>query len=100
MSNPWGIKLKKTGLNEQRFASEQKDMASLETRQAEMVKNLETDKDKLSIYSDRQASLAADATYGQQQRFGGKRNRKTKRKRTRNTKKQKKHRKSRRHIRR
>lgn len=92
MSNPWGIKLKKTGLNEQRLASEQKDIASLETRQTEMAKNLGLDKEKFSIYSDRQASLASDAMAGQQERLGGKR----RTKRARKTKRNKRQRKSRR----
>ena len=105
MSNPWGIKLKKTGLNEQRLATEQKDVASIESRQTEMARNLATDTEKNAIYSDRQASLAADATYGQQERFetGGKRSKSSKRRtrrirrKTRRLRKQYRSRKNRQH---
>ena len=36
MSNPWGVKLKKTGLNEQRLASEQSSINDLNQRQSEL----------------------------------------------------------------
>ena len=34
MSNPWGVKLRKTGLNEQRSSEEQMRMADLEQSQS------------------------------------------------------------------
>jgi hypothetical protein len=92
MSNPWkGIKLRKTGLNEERLTSEQKYIDRLEERQAEMANNLEADKDKIAVYNDRQASLASDAMAGQQERLGGKR----RTRRARRTRRNKKHRKTR-----
>lgn len=92
MSNPWGIKLKKTGLMEERLTSEQKDIANLENRQSEMAKNLETDREKSAIYSERQASLASDAMAGQQERLGGKKRKSRRHKKQRKTRKSRKYR--------
>lgn len=91
MSNPWGIKLKKTGLIEERLNKEQSALSGLESRQIEMMRNLETDKERKNVYDDRQSSLAADAMKGQQERLGGRR---TKR-RNKGHKKTRKNRKSR-----
>jgi hypothetical protein len=103
MSNPWGIKLKKTGLVEHRINTEQSNLADLEKRQAEMAKNIEADREKKNIYEERQASLAVDAMTGQQERLGGRRKiRKTKvkkNKKLRKSRKSKKSKKSKRHTR-
>ena len=82
MSNPWGVKLKKTGLNEDRLNAEQNNIKLLETRQNEMATNSFIDKEKKNIYEDRQGSLAANAKMGQQGILGGRRKRKSTKRRT------------------
>ena len=92
MSNPWGVQLKKTGLNEKRNLEQETAKLNLENRQGELVANAALNKENKDVYDDRQGSLAASAMMGKQGRLGG-------RKRTKKNKKRK-HRKSRRNRRR
>ena len=94
-SNPWGVKLKKTGLNAQRSAAEETAKMTLENKQSELVSNAALNKENENIYKERQGSLAADAMMGKQGRLGGK-----KKSRKHRTRRNKKSRKSRRHSRR
>jgi hypothetical protein len=96
MSNPWGVKLRKTGLNEQRSEFEQSRAADLERNQMAFKYNASENTSKIGEYKDRQASLASDAMYGQQGRIPGRGGKKRTR-RHRKTSKYKKHRKTRRH---
>ncbi len=95
MSNPWGVTLKKTGLNAQRSAAEETAKMNLENKQSEMLANAALNRANKDIYEDRQASLAADAMMGQQGRLGGK-----KKSRKHRSRRNKKSRKSRRRYRR
>jgi hypothetical protein len=94
-SNPWGVKLKKTGLNAQRSAAEEAAKMTLENKQSEMSANAALNKENENIYKERQASLAVDAMMGQQGRLGGK-----KKSRKHRSRRNKKSRKSRRRYRR
>jgi hypothetical protein len=99
MSNPWGVKLRKTGLNDQRLANEQSNMNELNERQADLQNMALNNSSKLNDYNERQSSLAADAMAGQQGRLpgqGGKKRSRRNRKTTRRNK-HKKTRKTRRH---
>jgi len=69
MNNPWGVKLKKTGFNDKRLASEQSILNDLEQRQNELQNMALTNASKQNAYEDRQASLVADAIAGQQERL-------------------------------
>lgn len=69
MNNPWGVKLKKTGFNDKRLASEQSILNNLEQRQNELQNMALTNASKQNAYEDRQASLVADAMAGQQERL-------------------------------
>ena len=95
MSNPWGVSLKKTGLNEQRSIADEKAKQNLEDRQSELVTNAALNKENKGIYNDRQASLAANAMMGQQGRLGGKKksrkNRRHKSKKSRKSRRQRRY---------
>ena len=99
MINPWGVKLKKTGLNDQRLANEQSNINELNQRQSDLKNMALNNSSKLNNYNERQSSLAADAMAGQQGRLpgqGGKKKFRRNRKTTRRHK-NKKTRKTRRH---
>ena len=77
MSNqsPWGnIKLKKTGLNELRTTQENEAKSQIFNSQDKLQNIANDNKSRYLAYEDRQASLAADAMYGKQNRYnyGGK----------------------------
>lgn len=99
MSNPWGVTLKKTGLTEERLNKENQDVSQLQQNQENLQSISKDNLGKTDTYKDRQASLAADATYGQQGRYnyGGK---KKSRKHRKLTRRYKKHRKTRRYYKR
>lgn len=100
MSNPWGVKLKKTGLNEQRSLEEQMRMADLEQSQTSLRDLASENTSKMSDYEERQGSLAADAMAGQQGRLPGQGGKKKSRRHRKTTRRHKKHRKTRKHRRR
>jgi hypothetical protein len=101
MSNPWGVTLRKTGLNEQRLSSAQSQIDDLNRRQSDIQDLSMSNMGKQNIYEDRQGSLAADAMMGQQGRIpikGGKLKKKTRRyKKSRKSRKNRKTRKHRRY---
>jgi len=100
MSNSWGVKLRKTGLNEQRSLQEQSDINDLNQRQSDL-QNVSSDNAlKVGEYKDRQSSLAADAMAGQQGRLHGQGGKKKSKRRRRTTRRNKKQKKTRRHRRR
>jgi hypothetical protein len=99
MSNPWGVKLKKTGLNEQRLASEQSSINDLNQRQSELQDVASSNDLKQNEYKDRQSSLAADAMAGQQERLPGQGGKKKSKKHRKSSRRHKKHRKTRRYHR-
>ena len=66
MINPWGVKLRKTCLNEQRSKLEQSRVADLEQNQMVFKDIASENTSKIGEYKDRQSSLAADAMSGQQ----------------------------------
>jgi hypothetical protein len=89
MSNPWGVKLKKTGLTEQRVAADISSINELENNQSNLQMLASANSTKKQGYEDRQASLAADAMSGQQgmlpgQKGAKKRRRSNKRRRNSN----------------
>ena len=99
MSNPWGVTLRKTGLNQQRLDSAQSQINELNERQGDLQQLSTTNMDKQNIYGDRQPSLAADAMMGQQGRLpeqGGR----LKRRKSRRHRKSRKNRRTRRQRRR
>jgi hypothetical protein len=69
MSNPWGVSLRKTGLNQQRLDSAQSQINSLNKRQSDLQQLSATNMNKQNVYEDRQGSLAADAMMGQQEKI-------------------------------
>jgi hypothetical protein len=102
MSNPWGVKLRKTGLNEQRSAFEQSSAADLEKNQMALKDIASENASKIGEYKDRQGSLAADALAGQQGRMPGQNlgGRRKSRRHRKSSRRHRKHRKTRRHRRR
>ena len=66
MSNPWGVNLRKTNLNEKRLLEEQSHATYLEQNQIAFKDSTSENALKKREYKDRQASLAADAMSGQQ----------------------------------
>jgi len=66
MSNPWGVKLRKTGLNEMRSTAAADSIAKLESSQASLQDTAQQNLGKMNEYKERQASLAADAMAGLQ----------------------------------
>ena len=72
MSNPWeGVKLRKTGLNQQRLNREELSRANLEQNQSSLADVSRENALKMGDYEDRQDSLAASAMMGQQGRLPG-----------------------------
>ena len=69
MSNPWGVKLKKTGLIEKLSTEDQTNIDNLEKRQTELNQLALNNLVKLNEYKEKQSSLAADAMAGQQKRL-------------------------------
>lgn len=100
MSNPWGVSLKKTGLNQQRLSQEESSRANLEENQANLKQLASENTSKMGDYDERQASLAADAMAGQQGRLPGQGGRRKSRRHRKSSRKHRKHRKTRRHHRR
>jgi len=92
MSNPWGVTLKKTGLTEERLNKENQDVSQIQQNQKKLQTISKENLGKTDTYKDRQSSLAADATYGQQGRYnyGGKKKSKKHRKSSRRHKKHRK----------
>jgi len=95
MSNPWGVSLKKTGLNEKRSLEEKMRTEDLENNQSSLRDLASENTSKTNEYGERQSSLAADAMAGQQGRLNGQGGKKKSRKHRRTSKRHKKHRKSR-----
>jgi hypothetical protein len=93
----WGIKLKSTGLNEKRLTKENDVLNQLQEKQQGLKNMSQENYVKKNIFDDRQGSLAADAMYGQQDRYnnGGKRRKSRKTRKSKKTKKTRKSRKSR-----
>ena len=69
MSNPWGIKLKKTGLIEKLLTEDQTNANKLEQRQLELKDISLNNLLKINEYKERQSSLATDSMAGQQKRI-------------------------------
>lgn len=83
MSNQWGVKLRKTGLNEQRLNQEELNRLNLEQNQSSLGDLSRENNLKMEDYDERQGSLAASAMMGQQGRLnGGKKNSRRHRKRS------------------
>ena len=87
MSNPWGVKLRKTGLNEIRSSAVADGLAKLESSQTSLQNAAQNNLSKMNEYKERQASLAADAMAGLQGKnntfgvLGGRKSRKPKKSR-------------------
>ena len=64
MSNPWGMKLKKTGLIEKLLTEDQTNANKLEQRQLELKDISLNNLLKINEYKERQSSLAADPYLG------------------------------------
>jgi hypothetical protein len=98
MSNPWGVKLKPTGLNEERLSADKSSKLALEERQSSLTGLASENISKMKEYEDRQSELPAKARTGQQGRLpgqGGKKKSRRHRKTSRRHKKSKKTRKQR-----
>ena len=65
MSNPWAIKLKKTGFLEKHLETEKSSITQLEEKQLELRSAAIINNSKLEEYKNRQSSLAFDAISGQ-----------------------------------
>ena len=61
MSNPWTIKLKKTGILEKRLELEESSKNGVEGKQCELRIAAIINATKLEEYKNRQASLTVDA---------------------------------------
>jgi uncharacterized membrane protein len=96
MSN-WGVTLKKTGLTEQRLNEEKAASNQVQENQSNLQSVSQENRGKTETYKDRQGSLAADAMYGQQDRYnsGGKKSRKSRKSRKGKSRKSRKGKKSR-----
>lgn len=68
MSNPFLVKLKKTGFLEKRLESEKSSINELENKQYELRNAAIINAAKIEEYKNRKASLAVDAMFGQQER--------------------------------
>lgn len=68
MSNPFLVKLKKTGFLEKHLNSEKLSINELENKQIELKNASIINASKLEEYKNRKASLAIDAMFGQQER--------------------------------
>ena len=71
MSNPWAIKLKKTGFLEKHLESEKLGINELEKKQVELRSASVINNYKQVEYKNRQSSLAVDALLGQQEKLSG-----------------------------
>ena len=69
MSNPWGIKLKKTGLIEKLLTEDQTNANKLEQRQLELKDISLNNLLKINEYKERQSSLETDSMAGQQKKI-------------------------------
>jgi hypothetical protein len=66
MSNPWGIKLKQTGLIQKLSSEDQINIDNLEKRQEELNQLALNNLVKMNNFKEKQSSLAADAMAGKQ----------------------------------
>jgi hypothetical protein len=71
MSNPWAIKLKKTGFLEKHLETEKSKIIELEERQLELRTAEITNNVKNKEYKDRQESMVVNAIAGQQEKLPG-----------------------------
>jgi hypothetical protein len=69
MSNPWGMKLKKTGLIEKLLKEDQTNANKLEQRQLELKDISLNNLLKINEYKERQSSLETDSMAGQQKKI-------------------------------
>ena len=69
MSNPWGMKLKKTGLIEKLLTEDQTNANKLEQRQLELKDISLNNLLKINEYKERQSSLETDSMAGQQKKI-------------------------------
>lgn len=69
MSNPWGIKLKQTGLIEKLSTEDQVNIDNLEKRQLELNEIALNNILKMNKFKEKQSSLAVDAMAGKQNRL-------------------------------
>ena len=68
MSNPFLVKLKKTGFLEKHLETEKSSINELENKQYELRGAAIINASKVEEYKNRQGSLAVDAMLGQQER--------------------------------
>jgi hypothetical protein len=66
MSNPWGIKLKQTGLIQKLLTEDQVNSDNLEKRQSELNEIALNNILKMNKFKEKQSSLAVDAMAGKQ----------------------------------
>jgi hypothetical protein len=71
MSNPWVIKLKKTGFLEKHLESEQFKINELEEKQVELRRAEIVNNAKIQEYKDRQESMVVNSLLGQQEKLPG-----------------------------
>jgi hypothetical protein len=71
MSNPWVIKLKKTGFLEKHLESEQSKINELEEKQLELRRAEIVNNAKIQEYKDRQESMVVNSLLGQQEKLPG-----------------------------
>jgi len=71
MSNPWVIKLKKTGFLEKHLETEKSKINELEDRQLELRTAEITNNVKIQEYKNRQEAMVANAIAGQQEKLPG-----------------------------
>jgi len=69
MSNPWVIKLKKTGFLEKHLESEQLKINELEEKQVELRRVEIVNNTKIQEYKDRQESMVVNSLLGQQEKL-------------------------------
>jgi hypothetical protein len=71
MSNPWTIKLKKTGFLEKHLEAEKSKITELEERQLELRTAEITNNVKFQEYKNRQETMVVNAIAGQQEKLPG-----------------------------
>jgi len=71
MSNPWTIKLKKTGFLEKHLETEKSKINELEERQLELRTAEITNNVKIQEYKNRQEAMVVNAIAGQQEKLPG-----------------------------
>lgn len=59
--NHWGVKLKKTGKNEERLAAEQSAKSELDSRQGELQDIAASNVEKQAVFKERQEAIEGDA---------------------------------------